>query len=109
MSAAAAMSSGVGHQVQPGAFALGGGMQGRDDVVGQRDLLAVVAVGFPRQHRVVQRGQFGVGSIGEVAGRPVAGKHRHRLRSDTGPRIPSAAAATRALNAAAPTATALAR
>ena len=61
---------GRGHQVQAGPFALCGGMQDRGDVVGQRHLLSVVAVGLPCQHRVVQRGQFGVGSIGEAQDGP---------------------------------------
>ncbi len=54
-----------GEQVQPRAFALGGGLQGFDDVVGQRNRLAVVAVRFPREHRFVQTGQFRIGFIRE--------------------------------------------
>ena len=52
-----------GEQVQSRALSLGGGLQGFGDVVGQRDRFAVVAVGFPGEHRLVQRRPAPVGFI----------------------------------------------
>ena len=95
-------------QAKSRSFATRGGFKRVCDARSERLWRAVMAVRLPSQHRLVQPGQFGVLS-GDSPTIASSGEPSSPLSISTRPRTAWAAAATRALNAAAPTATALAR